>query len=160
MEQIKDILIKLLESPFLYIVTIVIFIFLIKKGLLQIDTGPVKLGRTRANERHILAAQINFINLHFDALSMEFVRKLPAVDKWHTKYVLGKLADEFVKRVSVNHISLDQVYLDDVYMTIVDLTRKRCNLEYFWSKDFEDFVRDQCKIIIDHLIDIRNRMSK
>lgn len=160
MEQVKDILIKLLESPLLYIATIVILIFLIKKGLLQIDTGPVKLGRTRANERHILAQQISFINLHMDALSMEFIRKLPEVQPYHTKYVLNKIGDEFVRRVSVNHISLDQVYLDDVYMTVVDLTRKRANHEYFWSKEFEDLVRDQVKTIVEHLINIRNRMSK
>lgn len=160
MEHFKDVLVKLVESPFLYIGTLVIFIFLVKKGLLQIDTGPVKLGRTRSNERHILAQQISFINLHIDALSMEFIRKLPEVDKWHTKYVLNKIGDEFTRRASVNHISLDQVYLEDVYMTIIDMTRKRANHEYFWTKEFEDLVKEQCKIIIEHLIDIRNRMSK
>lgn len=160
MEQLKDILIKLFESPILYIITILIFIFLIKKGLLQIDTGPLKLGRTRSNERHILAQQISFINLHMDALSMEFIRKLPEVDKWHTKYVLNRIGDEFTRRASVNHISLDQVYLDDVYMTVVDMTRKRSNHEYFWSQEFEQFCREQCKIIVEHLIEIRKRMSK
>lgn len=160
MEHAKDILIKLFESPFLYIATILVLIFLVKKGLLQIDTNVVKLGRTRSNERHILAQQISFINLHMDALSMEFIRKLPEIDKWHTKYVINRLGDEFVRRASVNHVSLDQVYLDDVYMTIVDMTRKRANHEYFWTKEFEDLVREQVKVIIEHLIEIRNRMSK
>lgn len=160
MEHAKDILIKLFESPFLYIATILVLIFLVKKGLLQIDTNVVKLGRTRSNERHILAQQISFINLHMDALSMEFIRKLPEIDKWHTKYVINRLGDEFVRRASVNHVSLDQVYLDDVYMTIVDMTRKRANHEYFWTKEFEDLVREQVKVIIEHLIEIRTRMSK
>lgn len=160
MEHAKEIIIKLFESPFLYIATILVLIFLVKKGLLQIDTNVVKLGRTRTNERRVIAQQISFINLRMDALSMEFIRKLPEIDKWHTKYVLNKIGDEFVRRVSVNHISLDQVYLDDVFMTVVDLTRKRANHEYFWTKEFEDLVREQTKTIIEHLIEIRNRMSK
>lgn len=160
MEHTKEVLIRLFESPWLYILTIAVLFVLVRKGLLQIDTNVVKLGRTRDNERRILAQQISFINLRIEALSMEFIRKLPEVDKWHTKYVLNKIGDEFTRRASVNHISLDQIYLEDVYMTVIDMTRKRANHEYFYTKEFEDLVREQSKIIIEHLIDIRNRMSK
>lgn len=160
MEHFKDVLVKLVESPFLYLLTMFVLFVLLKKGLITIDTPAIKIGKTRSNERHILAQQISFINLHIDALAMEFIRKLPEIDKWHIKYTLNKIGDEFVRRASVNHISLDQIYLEDVYMTIVDMSRKRANHDYFYTKEFEDFVREQCKIIITHLIDIRNRMSK
>lgn len=160
MEHFKDVLVKLVESPFLYLLTMAILFILLKKGLITIDTPAIKIGRSRDNERHIIAQQISFINLHMDALSMEFIRKLPEIQKYHIKYVINKLGDEFVRRASVNHISLDQVYLDDVYMTVVDMTRKRANHNYFYTKEFEDLVREQVKMIVEHLIDIRNRMSK
>ena len=160
MEQAKEILIRLFDSPILYILSIIVLIFLLKKGLLQIDSGPIKLGRTRENERRILAAQISFINLRMDALSMEFIRKFPEISEFHTKYVLNKIGDELVRRCAVNHISDTDIYKEDVYMTLVDMTRKRANHQYYWSSEFEAFVKEQVDNIIKHLIEIRQRMSK
>lgn len=160
MEHAKDIIIKLFESPVLYIISIAVILFLLKKGLLSIDSSVVKLGRTRDNERRIIAAQMQYVTLHLDAIAMKMVKEMKDITPMHIKYVICRIQDEFVRRIVVNHISADNTYVNEVYLTIVDITRKRAAADYFWSADFEEFARKEVEEIIIALLNIRNRMSR
>lgn len=160
MEHIKEILVNLVNSPLLYIITIVVLFVLLKTGLLSVDTNVVKLGKTRENERAILAAQISYLSLHFGAISTKMVKEMNDISPFHIKYVCEKLHDEMVRRCAINHISNDPIYEQDVYLTLLDIVRKRASDSYFWGVDFEQFVKDEVKTMLIQLLNIRNRMSK
>lgn len=160
MEHIKEITIQLLNSPILYLVSIAVLLILVKTGLLTIDSGPIKLGRTRDNERAVIAAQIAYITLHFDAIAQKMCLDKPHISPDRIKYVVGRLQDEMCRRISVNHISTNDVYENEVYLTLLDMTRKRSADPYYWSSEFEEFVRVETKTILATLVSIRNRLSK
>lgn len=159
-ESLKDIIIKLFESPLLYVGTIGVLFILLKKGLISVDTGAVKIGKTRDNERAIIAAQISYIQLHLGAISVKMVKEMKNIQPYHIKYVVEKLGDEMVRRCAVNHISSDPVYLQDTYLTLIDIVRKRAAADYFWGPDFEQFVKDEVSIMVTQLLSIRSRMSR
>ena len=160
MEHFKDVLIHIINSPFLYIFTIIGLFILLKTGLLQIDTGAIKLGKSRDLERRIIGSQIDFLTLHFSALSSKMKMQMPDVNKYHTAYVCEKLLDEAIKRCCINHITNDEVYIEGMTQTFLDIIRKRSEKSVFWEKQFEDFVYDESKFIVSKLISIRIRLSK
>lgn len=159
-ESLKDILIKIIESPLLYVGTMGVLFVLLKKGLISIDTKSVKIGRTKDLERRIISSQIDFLTLHFSALSSKMRIRMPDVNKYHTSYVCEKLLDEAIKRCCVNHITNDDVYIEGLTQTFLDIIRKRSQKELFWEKPFEDFVYDEAKFIVNKLLSIRARLSK
>ena len=160
MEHFKDVLVKLVESPFLYLLTMFVLFILLKKGLITIDTPAIKIGKTRDNERSIIAAQLAYTTLHFDAIAQKMCLDKPHINPDKIKYVVGRLQDEMCRRISVNHISTNDVYENEVYLTLLDLTRKRSADPYYWSSDFEEFVRVETKTILATLVSIRNRLTK
>lgn len=160
MEHFKDVLIQIINSPLLYILTIVVLFILLKTGLLSVDTNIVRLGKTRENERAILAAQISYLSLHFGAISTKMVKERNDINPYHIKYTVEKLHDEMVRRCAINHISNDPIYEQDVYLTLIDIVRKRAGDDYFWSTDFEQFVKDEVRTMLIQLLNIRNRMNK
>lgn len=159
-ESLKDIIIRLFESPMLYVGTMGVLFILLKKGLISVDTGTVKIGKTRDQERRIISSQIDFLTLHFSALSSKMKIKMPDVNKYHTAYVCEKLLDEAIKRCCVNHITNDDVYIEGLAQTFLDIIRKRAAKEMFWEKAFEDFVYDEARFIVTKLLSIRARLSK
>lgn len=159
-ESLKDIIIKIVESPLLYVGTMGVLFVLLKKGLITIDTKAVKIGRSKDLERRIISSQIEFLQLHFSALSSKMKMKMPDVNKYHTAYVCEKLLDEAIKRCCINHITNDDVYIEGLAQTFLDIIRKRSTKEMFWEKAFEDFVYDEAKFIVARLLSIRMRLSK
>lgn len=159
-EFIGNVGVKLLDRPLLYILSILIVWFLLKRGLFSINTGAFSLGRTRENERRILSAQINYVTLETETIANEMVNKFPNINPYHTKYVMEKVLDEFVKRITLNHITNDEAYIEDTYEVVLAIVRKRCKNEYFWGEEYEKYCRDKVKHILLHLLDIRNRLSK
>lgn len=160
MEHFKEFFIHLINSPLLYIFTIVGLFILLKTGMLQIDTPAIKLGKSKDLERRIIGSQIDFLTLHFSALSSKMKMRMPDVNKYHTAYVCEKLLDEAIKRCCLNHITNDEVYIEGLTQTFLDIIRKRSQKEVFWEKQFEDFVYDEAKNIVSKLISIRVRLSK
>lgn len=160
MEHTKEFFIQLINSPFLYIFTIIGLFILLKTGLLSIDTGAIKIGKSKDLERRIIGSQIDFLTLHFSALSSKMKMQMPDVNKYHTAYVCEKLLDEAIKRCCINHITPDEVYIEGLAQTFLDIIRKRSEKPVFWEKPFEDFVYDEAKNIVMKLVSIRTRLSK
>lgn len=159
-ESLKDIIIRVVESPLLYVGTMGVLFVLLKNGLISIDTGSVRIGKTRENERRIISSQIAWATLHFDAIATKMCIEKNNINAYHIKYTVGRLQDEIVRRIATNHLSTDQVYMNEVYLSLLDITRKRAGDPWFWSAEFEEFVMKETNEILTTLIMIRNRISK
>lgn len=159
-ESIGHVLSKLAESPALWIFTIGMLYALMKRGMIRINTGAVQIGRTRDNERAIIAAQISYATLHCDAIAQKMCTDLPHINSYHVKYVLEKIQNELVRRIATNHLTLDEVYQNDLYLTLLDVTRKRASDKFFYTDEFEQFVRKEVTEILTSLINIRKTKSE
>lgn len=160
MEHISNFLEKLVNSPLLYIFSVFVIIYCLRKGIFSVNTGAVQLGRTKGREREILSKQISYINLHMGTIAVQLCKQFPEVNKYHIKYVVELLIDELVKRVTLNHISLDEIYVEDTTLTLVQISRKRSEKDYFWSEEFEAFTREEVKKILTQLLNIRKKLDK
>lgn len=160
MEQVKDVLIKLLESPILYILSVVVAIFLLKKGLLRIEAGPLQLGRTRDNERKIVGSQIDYLVKHLHAVAGELEFKYKDINRYKIKYVCELIVDEMIRVVVVNHISNDEKYKEEIFNNLMYIIKSRTQSIQFWNTEFRHFVKTEVDEMLDHLISIRKRMSE
>lgn len=157
---ISNILQTLIHSPILYCITLIVMVMLLRKGLFKLNIGGLTLGRSPETERRIIASQISYCTLSIEAIANQLCKDLNHINSWHIKYVLEKILDEYVRRISVNHLTSDEVYIEDVVLTILAITRKRANDPYFYTKEFDTYVYNETKKIITHCVDIRSRMSK
>lgn len=154
-ESIGRVLSKLAESPALWIFSVGMIYACMKRGMIRINTGAVQIGRTRDNERNIIAEQISWATLHCDAIAQKMCNDLPHINKFHIKYCVERIQNEIVRRIACNHLSLDEVYQNNLYLTLLDITRKRANDKFYYSEEFESFVRQEVTDILTALINIR-----
>ena len=137
---------------------VVLFSFLVKKGLISFKGKGLKVGNSET-ERTIVRNQIMFVKTEIS----DFYNKIPNFegrDDWRLKYIMEKCIDVFVDAISLNHITTEPVYLELKCRAVWDEVLQNADNDNILTEDFKKVVYDETKLIIEKLIDIREFYNK
>lgn len=137
---------------------IVLFAFLVKKGLISFKGKGLKVGNNDT-ERTIIRNQIMFCKTEIS----DFYNKIPNFegrDDWRLKYIMEKCLDVFVDAISLNHITIEPVYMELKCRAVWDEVLQNADNANILSDDFKKVVYDETKLIIEKLIEIREFYNK
>lgn len=137
---------------------IVLFAFLVKKGLISFKGKGIKVGNNDT-ERTIIRNQIMFCKTEIS----DFYNKIPNFegrDDWRLKYIMEKCLDVFVDAISLNHITTEPVYMELKCRAVWDEVLQNADNANILSDDFKKVVYDETKLIIEKLIEIREFYNK
>lgn len=151
---------EVVSSPNVSIVALMIIftallgVIMSKTGMLNIRTNAVQIG-TETRERDIIRQQIEWTRMHFEEME-NLMEKPEGYNKWRGKYVAERVYDEYVEWIMLNHFSKSPAYIEIKQDKVVALVNKLTEMEFFHTKEFEDFLREDTKKVIEKLIQIRN----
>lgn len=137
---------------------IVLFAFLVKKGLISFKSKGLKVGNNDT-ERTIIRNQIMFCKTEIS----DFYNKIPNFegrDDWRLKYIMEKCLDVFVDAISLNHITTEPVYMELKCRAVWDEVLQNADNTNILTEDFKKVVYDETKLIIEKLIEIREFYNK
>lgn len=127
---------------------------MIFKGKISFKGHGLKIGADET-ERTILRRQTNYIEHEMDSMASTLLKQHPDFDTWRTKYIVEKVYDEYIRAIHWNHINDSDSYVDDIYGTVLAIIRKRAEKDWFWSTDFENFLKEHTSKMITKLVKIR-----
>lgn len=138
------------------LIVIGIGVLLIKKGVLHIQTKHVKIGQEQEKERDVIRRQTTFIHSQIDAVAAIINKLHPEFDDYRTMYICKCAEIELIRRIHYNHIKDSDGYKDDVFVALLALVQKKADADWFYSKDFEGFLKEFVDKIVKKLVEIRN----
>lgn len=124
-----------------------------KSGILKITTSAVQLGASDI-ERNIIRQQLDYVSLHLNGFEGK-LQKPKGYNEYLGKYIIEKVYDEYVNWITFNHINKSPAYIALKQERIVNLVRQYTVKEEFRSQEFEEFVREDTKKVLEDLIKIR-----
>lgn len=137
---------------------VVLFAFLVKKGLISFKGKGLKVGNSDT-ERTIIRNQIMFVKTEVS----DFYNKIPDFegrDDWRLRYIMEKCLDVLVDAISLNHVTLEPVYIDLKCRAVWDEVLQNSDNPNILTEDFKKVVYDETKHIIEKLIEIREYYNK
>lgn len=138
---------------FFLIFLILIFLLLIKTGVLSIRTNVIRIG-SNEHERTIIRQQIEWTKLYCKGLEA----KIPhpeGYNKWRGLYISERIFDEIVTWITFNHISLNEDYVEIKQTRIINLVNSLTEKDEFRTEEFQEQIRREMKFVINKLIQIR-----
>ena len=138
------------------LIVIVIGVILIKKGVLNIQTKHVKIGQEHEKERDVIRRQTTFVHSQIDAVAAIINKLHPEFDDYRTMYICKCAEIELIRRIHYNHIQDNDGYKDDVFTALLALVQKKADADWFYSRDFEGFLKEFVDKIVKKLVEIRN----
>lgn len=150
---------EVVRSPNVSIVVIlVIFLVLLgvimsKAGMLNIHTEAVQIG-VETRERDIMRQQVEWTRMHFEEME-NLMEKPEGYNPWRGKYIAERVYDEYVEWIMLNHFSKSPAYIEIKQDKVVAIVNKYTEMEYFHTREFEQWLRDDTKKCIEKLIQIR-----
>lgn len=144
---------------FVLLFTIIIFfigIILVKKGILSFQGKGVSLG-IQNKERVILQRQTTYIHTQVDAIANKLNKQHPTFDKYRTFYICKCIEIEMIRSIHYNHIEDSDGYIDDRFVQLLAIIQKKAEDDFFFTKEFEMFLRDIIQGWVRQLVRIRQK---
>lgn len=138
---------------------ITLFAFLVKKGLISFKGHGFNVG-TAENERTILRQQIEFCKTQTETTANKLIDLYKDVDEWRIKYICELVYDIWIEAISYNHITKDSFYIQNKFEKVWAIILKETFNERFSSEEFKKVVFDECKKVVERLVDIKDYYSK
>lgn len=132
--------------------------FFSKSGLLQVYTDSIHIGAAD-REREIIRQQIDWVKLHYEGFENS-IEKPPNYDRWLGRYIAERFIDEAINWIILNHITDTPTYIEVKQDKVVNLLRKYAYKPEFTSKEFEDAIREDVKVVVKKLVKIRKVYTK
>lgn len=142
------------------IVIILLFIVMIKTGMIKIKTSHVYLGLSESDkERTVIREQCDFTHTYLMGL-MSKIEKVTSDGKllhggYFTRWILEQAYDEFVKWITQNHISTDKAYVHAKQEKIKALVYSMGVRDEFKTREFSERMDRWVAEIIEELVSIR-----
>lgn len=128
-----------------------------KSGILNIHTQNIQIGAAD-KERDIIRQQIEWIRLHCEGAEAS-LSKPEGYNEWLGKYIAEKVYDEYVDWITFNHISSSPAYIEVKQDKIINIIHKYAILNDFKSEEFDNKIKDDIKLTIEKLVQIRKTYS-
>lgn len=141
-------------------VLVILFSFLVKKGLISFKGKGLKVGHSDEEERTIIRTQIQWCEADVESMLREIVNNSMGVNDniYKACYTVEKVLDELVKIVIFNHITLEPQYIK-LKQDLIWSTVSKINPEPVWDK-LEPLVRERVENAIRNLYEIRQFYQK
>ena len=124
-----------------------------KKGLFNIHTDAVTIG-ARDSERRVMRMQMEWIAQHLAGLEAN-IKKDETYDYYRGKYVIERIYDYYVDRITQNHITNTAEYIEICQSNILAIVDALTEKPEYKEEDFKQMLEDDTKICIKALVQIR-----
>lgn len=138
---------------------IALIAFLAKKGIISFKGKGLKIGSAE-NERTILRQQIEFCKTQTETMANKLVDSYKDADEWRIRYICELVYDIWIEAISYNHITKDSFYIQNKFEKVWAIILKETFIEAFSSEEFKKIVFDECKKVVERLVDIKEYYSK
>ena len=81
-------------------------------------------------------------------------------DEWRIKYICELVYDIWIEAISYNHITKDSFYIQNKFEKVWSVILKETVTERFSSEEFKKIVFEECKKVVERLVDIKEYYSK
>lgn len=135
---------------------ILLGVILVQKGILSFQGKGVTLG-VQDRERIILQRQTTYIHTQIDAIANKLNKAHPNFDKYRTYWICKCVEIEMIRSIHYNHIEETDGYIQDRITQVLAIVQKKAEEDFFFSKEFEDFIRDIIQTWVRALVVIRRR---
>lgn len=129
--------------------------FLAKKGIISFEGKGLKIGDIQYNERIVLQRQTTFVHAQLDAIANRLNIEHPEYDKYKTRWICKCAELEWIRAIQYNNITDTDGYKDDRLTALLALVQKKVDNEYFFGKEFEQFLRNHVDVVVRKLVQIR-----
>lgn len=136
---------------------VVIGVVLLKKGILSFSSKNLQLG-IQNKERQVLQRQTTYVHTQIDAIANRLIIEHPEFDKYHTNWICKCVEIEWIRAIHYNHIESTKSYIDDRFIQVRAIVQKKATNQYFFSKEFEDFLRQHIEATVEYLTKVRNEI--
>lgn len=130
-----------------------VMVLLSKSGVLKITTSAIQLGASDI-ERNIIRQQLDYVILHLTGLEAN-LPKPEGYNEYLGKLVVEKIYDEYINWITFNHINKSPAYVALKQERVINILRQYTIREEFKSEEFENFIREDTKKVLEDLIKIR-----
>ena len=130
-----------------------VMVLLSKSGVLRITTSAIQLGASDI-ERNIIRQQLDYVILHLTGLEAN-LPKPEGYNEYLGKLVVEKIYDEYINWITFNHINKSSAYVALKQERVINILRQYTVREEFKSEEFENFIREDTKKVLEDLIKIR-----
>ena len=124
-----------------------------KKGLFNIHTDAVTIGAAD-KERKIVRLQMEWVYTHLSGLEAN-IEKGKGYDRYRGKYVIERVYDYYVDRITQNHITNSTEYIEICQSNILAIVDSLTEKPAYKSDEFKRMLLDDTKHCIEKLIQIR-----
>ena len=138
---------------------IILFAVLVKKRLISFKGYGLSVG-TAENERLLVRQQIEFCKTQSETMANQIIGSYKDADEWRIKYICELIYDVWIEAISYNHITKDSFYIQNKFEKVWAIILKETHSEIFTSEEFKKVVFDECKKVIERLVDIKDYYSK
>ena len=138
---------------------VVLFSVLVKKRLISFKGKGLKIGSAE-NERIIVRQQIEFCKTQTETMANYIISSYKDADEWRIKYICELVYDIWIEAISYNHITKDSFYIQNKFEKVWAIILKETFIEAFSSEEFKKIVFDECKKVVERLVDIKEYYSK
>lgn len=149
----------LIVVAFLIFMTIMAFA-MIKMGVINVHTDTVSIGATYADkERRVIRMQMEWIMRHLESLEKN-IDKPEGYNDWRGRCVIEALYDEYVDRITQNHITNSTEYIQIVQSNVLAIVDSLTVLPEYKTDEFKAMLKEDTKTCINALIQIRKIYGK
>jgi hypothetical protein len=135
---------------------VLIFIILVKTGLVQIKTDKIRVGNDSAKERDIIRQQVEWSHSYIMGLKSALEIDEGKYSGYLTRYILESCSSEVSKWICFNHINLDSEYISIKQETIRSIILRTDDIDAkYKSKEFLKRVDKHVEELIRKLVTIR-----
>lgn len=133
--------------------------FLAKKGIISFKGKGLRIGSAE-NERVIVRQQIEFCKTQTETMANYIISSYKGTDEWRIKYICELVYDIWIEAISYNHITKDSFYIQNKFEKVWAVILKETFTERFSSEEFKKIVFEECKKVVERLVDIKDYYSK
>lgn len=156
MDAVATILTSPYTIPVLCFLAFVILlgVILVKSGILSFRGKGLVIG-VESKERSILQRQTTYVHTQIDAIASRILHDHPEFDKYHTYWVCKCVEIEWIRAIHYNSIHNTDGYIDDRLTQIRAIVQKKSENDFFFSKEFDEFLKEHVKETVIKLENIR-----
>lgn len=157
MEHIANIISALNNNTFALIVVLLFVVSIwygTKRGVISFKGKGLEFG-IQDRERRILQRQTTYVHAQMDSIANLLNKQHPDFEKYHTFWVCKCVEIEWIRSIHYNHIEDTDGYREDRYEAIKAIVQKKAEKDYFFSPEFEDFLKQHVDTTVKKLTRIR-----
>lgn len=130
-----------------------------KKGIISFKGKGLSVGH-ESIERTVVRQQIEYTKTAVELMTNQLTTTFESADEWRVRYICELIYDVYIEAISFNHITKDTFYIETKADKIWAIIQRETVTANFKNDEFKRAVYDECKKVIERLVDIKEYYSK